>query len=433
MRWLKVTGWIALAIGLLAVAAALALTQFVDPNSFRDDIERAVRNATGRELRIRGDLGLTWYPWLAVTLRDSELAGPAGMPAPVSWREARIGAKLWPLLRGRLEIDRVSLDGLKLQLERNRDGVANWTAPPQPIAAATRQERPLRIAGLDISDAQIEFVDRAKEARWQFCALDLKTDEISLDAQVSAQGSVLWMRSPVADCAQSKSNKIAVPVEFGGAYVPAARGFELRDLTLRHAATGYQLRAPVVSADLAAQSYRAAQWVLAGKDLAVAGGPLMLVFKDAAALSTELDITKSSPRALATAIGLKLPGATDPTALASLQGKLALKSDAQGWELRSEQLKLDATNLTGWIRANAGANGPIEFEWQADALRLDGYLPPSDPAAAPFQFPRDALRELQARGRLAVRKLQWLDVTAHDALLVLELRDGELRAVDARP
>lgn len=431
MRWLRITGWSVLAIGLVAIAGAVALTQFVDPNGFRGDIERAVRNATGRELRIRGDLGLTWFPWLAVTLRDSEIVGPQGLAAPVSWREARVGARLWPLIRGQLEIDRISVAGLKLQLQRDASGAANWTPSSSPAAAANSEQRPLRIAGLDLIDAEITYQDLTKDSRWQFCGFNLKTSEVSLDNPIRAEGSMRWMRNPAPNCERSQSDPTAVPVEFGGLFASTTKGFEVREVSLRHATAGLELRAPKMTADIAAQDYRVPQWTLSGTHLAATGGPLMLAAKDGVALSTAVDIANANPRAIATALGLPLPAAVEATTFGSLQGRLSLQSGPTGWELRSDQLKLDATSLTGWVRS--GANGTVEFQWQADTLKLDGYLPPRDPAAAPFQFPRETLRTLQARGRLAVRKLQWLDVTAHDALLVLELRDGQLRAVEPAP
>ena len=68
---------IAALVGLFAVAA-IALFLFFDPNDFREDAERAVREATGRDLSIGGEIGLQIVPWLAVSVSDVSLSNAPG-------------------------------------------------------------------------------------------------------------------------------------------------------------------------------------------------------------------------------------------------------------------------------------------------------------------------------------------------------------------
>ena len=56
---------IALAIlVVLFVAGAVVLVATVDPNDHKDTIVAAVKDATGRELKLEGDIGFSFFPRL---------------------------------------------------------------------------------------------------------------------------------------------------------------------------------------------------------------------------------------------------------------------------------------------------------------------------------------------------------------------------------
>ena len=62
MRGLRIAAYVAAGlIGLIGVALVLVVV-FVDPNDYRDDIERMVEQKTGRELTLSGDLKLSVFP-----------------------------------------------------------------------------------------------------------------------------------------------------------------------------------------------------------------------------------------------------------------------------------------------------------------------------------------------------------------------------------
>jgi AsmA protein len=50
----------------LGIVASVALLIFFDPNDFRQEISDGVKEATGRDLVIEGDLSLSIFPWLAI-------------------------------------------------------------------------------------------------------------------------------------------------------------------------------------------------------------------------------------------------------------------------------------------------------------------------------------------------------------------------------
>src|SRR5262245_59002401 len=111
MRALKIAAYVVGGlIGLIVVGLVLVVV-FVDPNDYRDDIERIVQEETGRKLTLAGELKLSVFPWLALQTGAASLGESPGFGDEpfVSIREARVGVRLLPLLRGKLEIGSVRL------------------------------------------------------------------------------------------------------------------------------------------------------------------------------------------------------------------------------------------------------------------------------------------------------------------------------------
>ena len=68
-------------IAALLVIAAILISFLFDPNDYRDRIAEEVRQETGRELAIEGDLELTFFPWLAVNIGRTTLGNAPGFAA----------------------------------------------------------------------------------------------------------------------------------------------------------------------------------------------------------------------------------------------------------------------------------------------------------------------------------------------------------------
>ncbi len=111
-------------VGILALAALLT---WIDPNDFKARIIAAVRETTGRELTITGDLDLEFFPYLALTTGPLELGNAPGFGGPfLTVAGTHLKARLLPLLASRLEVVAMGLDGLVLHLARDEHGRGNW-------------------------------------------------------------------------------------------------------------------------------------------------------------------------------------------------------------------------------------------------------------------------------------------------------------------
>ena len=109
MRTVKILAGLVGGIIVLLIAGLFAVWLLVNPNDYKGRIAAAVKESTGRELVLKGDLKLSVFPWLALGLGPASLGNPPGFgDAPfLAIDHAAVRVKLLPLLGKRLEIDQV--------------------------------------------------------------------------------------------------------------------------------------------------------------------------------------------------------------------------------------------------------------------------------------------------------------------------------------
>jgi AsmA protein len=398
----RVFKWISLVLAglvLLLIAAALVVVWLVDPNGFKPRIEAAVRDATGRELTLTGDIELGFFPWLSLRTGEGRFGNAPGFGSEpmVSWKSALLGAKLIPLLRGELVASRVLLEGADVRLLRRADGRANWEdiggkEPKDPNAGSM----PLRIDGVELADARITFVDETASRRVVVESLDLTTDEI-------ADGE------PFTD------------TEVSG--VLHMDGF---------ASAGVPFRVEVPRADIAwdLSSIEVKEYEIAFGGFSAVGGVRGAIGKDAATparMSGNLETDAFDLRALLGATGIEAPATTDPSALGKLLLKMSWTLDDGAIGIDPLALTVDDTQFTGNFRRGGGADPVGEFALRGDSLDIARYIPPPDPASEPFVLPTATLAALKFRGQLELEQATLDDIVMKGVTLRLVLDERGLR------
>ena len=113
----------------VAISAVLIGPSFVDWNAYKGDFSRIVRNATGRDLNIIGDISITVLPSPALIARDVHFANIEGASSPdmASLKSVEVRIKLGPLLSGNVVVESVHLIEPVIELEVLADGRSNMT------------------------------------------------------------------------------------------------------------------------------------------------------------------------------------------------------------------------------------------------------------------------------------------------------------------
>lgn len=124
------------ALIILVLVVIVVAVQVIDPNDYKTQIAALIEDNTGFKAEFNGPIELQVVPRLAVTVQDVVVAsdeGEKGVPL-ASMHEASLRMALFPLLRGRVEVDSIFLNGVEVNLSKDRDGKANWAAKPHKDA-----------------------------------------------------------------------------------------------------------------------------------------------------------------------------------------------------------------------------------------------------------------------------------------------------------
>ncbi|MCK8516699.1 AsmA family protein [Methylonatrum kenyense] len=209
---MKIVKWLLIVLVLvvvLLVGAAVAVIALVDPNDYRDDISRLVKENTGQELVIEGDISLSFFPWLGLELGRTRLENREGFGDQpfIQIENAGVAVQLLPLLRRELVVDVVRLDGLLVHLVVNEDGEANWELdlpedPDDVVTEAPEDEAPRdedrdrspplqigRLDGIEISEMRVIHEDRQAGTRQEAGPVDLSVGSLDFDTDIPVAAS----------------------------------------------------------------------------------------------------------------------------------------------------------------------------------------------------------------------------------------------------
>lgn len=434
---------------LLAVllAAAVLLPRLVDSDALRSMLIVAVRNHTGRELTVEGDVRFSLVPRPAVVLPQLSLGDAAGFgPEPfASLDGARLNLRLWPLLWRRLEVASVRVDRPHLRLKMDASGRSNW-ADLLPEAAASGPSadagaRPslagrIGVRQVVLRDADLLWSDQrsGRWARLRDLDLDLGGLDPGLPIPVTATATL-----DVGDPQRSMQLDVATTLQRGVDGV-----WQGPDLRVAAELDGAPLRDVLALHLTAAASFDPAQTRLRLQQLALDAKPLQLRGEltaarsdDAPVLGAQLRLERLDARALAAQLGKPLTLA-DPVALSSISGNLELSADARQINLARIDLQVDGSAWRGTARMSIPDKPVVRFALEGDHLDLDRYLPADQApdaqsavvkpsASAPAPAPAVAGSPAEA-----LRRLTKLDLDGTLNLATLRVRGLVLEGVALR-
>lgn len=184
----RIFGWLFAFITIVVVGVAIFVITF-DANHYKPQIIELVKAQTGRDLALDGELGFSVYPNISLTLNRVALSNAAGF-GDGNFAEAQSGqvfVELMPLLQKELKVSEVQLDGLKLDLKRNKQGVTNW-ADLLPADDGQKDENVneviakllanFTVAGVSVKDSQVSWQDDLSGQRLTLSPLNLKTGQL---------------------------------------------------------------------------------------------------------------------------------------------------------------------------------------------------------------------------------------------------------------
>ena len=192
----------------LLVTAVVALPVLIPSDTIKEQISAQVRDATGRELRIDGEVSFSLVPDIEFSASDLSLSNAAGMTDPEMFSLGGITVKigLLPLLGREVVIDALVIRDPVLHLEVDKEGRPNWAFKPAGAAVAgeapTGKTAELPFSDLRLGDVRIEkglvsFKNASTGQILQAKDIELKVALADLGSPLSLTGRLILNDEPV--------------------------------------------------------------------------------------------------------------------------------------------------------------------------------------------------------------------------------------------
>jgi len=184
-----------------------------------------VKEETGRELTVKGDVKLGLFPPRLI-VDDVSLANASWGTKPYMFaaRHIDVSVSYAGLFRGRFDVD-LAIAGSDLSFEEDSKGNSNWdfqrTRPTASTVAQQTTPLPLRISRLDLRQVVIttRIKKRKRQYRFVFDELSVTADAwpvVQLKVFADVNGSAVQLAGTIQDIDAMVSGKALTAVEFTG-------------------------------------------------------------------------------------------------------------------------------------------------------------------------------------------------------------------------
>ncbi len=328
----------------IVVAGAVYLAATFDPNDYKEQIIRAVKESKQRDLRLDGNITLSFFPNIGANVGKVALSEYNSDKQFAAIESARVSLALLPLLSGQAVVNEVAVSGLQATLIKRKDGTTNIddllgvedkkAGTPETGGEKTDGKQPVLfdIAAVSIEETGLTYLDESTGAQYTIKDLNLHTGRITngvpgkidLSAGVQANQPKLDINTQLKATLTFDLGKQQYHLE---GLDLQADGMALDISNLKLQANGD------VNADLTAQAFGAKQFAMS------ASGMKDKDHFEAALDAPELNLTKDKFSGDKLTLNAKLDGVSgNITAVISAPG---VEGDAKSFKIGAMTLDLD--------------------------------------------------------------------------------------------
>jgi AsmA protein len=192
---------IAIAAVVVASFAALgAMALLIPTDTVREATKAEIRNVTGLDLVLRGDVAVSLFPTGSVSFGNVTLGDDSKPVLAADRLTARL--RFFPLFAGRVEIADVSLVHPRINVTFDHDGHSNWAGLVDALARALgpKANRPVNASSfteIRITQGTITLDDAARGIAETFRDVELALAWPSISKSFAATGHFVWHDEPI--------------------------------------------------------------------------------------------------------------------------------------------------------------------------------------------------------------------------------------------
>lgn len=406
VRWLI---GVLFALTIILYLVLLALPYLLNPNDYKSLITELVREQTGRELSIAGDLQLQISPRLHVScsLGKVRLANHALLPTSTfaQSEQIKIELSLWPLLfQRRLHMAYIILDGATVNLVRTKEGLNNWeplVSTPELIdGETTADDQGLRqllvkkllsgmtglgLGKIDLTQINVRYNDQQTGRLIVLQELKLKTGQLREKRQFPFEAEFNLSHDNQRASHPLTMHSGHMVMQGNATLFLAAPRLLIEDLRIKGNLKGQSLPkkglkvmvAGNTDIELRPQKMTIKDFSLSHEDLSLQGHGIIEGFS-APRFSMSLTVPPGSPQALLKQLATTttLPILQEGAAVGQISAELEVTGNQEMIEISEIKIKADDITMTGAVTIKDRVNPAYEARLQINHLNVDPFLAP---------------------------------------------------------
>ncbi len=139
----------------LLIAAFIGVAVFIlniDPSAYKNRLAAMVKAQYDRELVVDGDIELSLFPRIGLTVNNISLSEPGSKEIFAKVDTVRMAVALWPLMSNRFLVDHLAIDGFVAHIIRGEGGRYNFedlirhSSPKNTVSKDTQENTNTQIA-----------------------------------------------------------------------------------------------------------------------------------------------------------------------------------------------------------------------------------------------------------------------------------------------
>jgi len=382
---------ISLAIGLLIFIAVVGFAIVFNPNDYKDDITKLVKDKTGRELTISGDITLSLFPWIGIDLGAIKISNAKGFAKEpfAKMTHFQVRVKLWPLFKQQLQADTIVIEGLKLNLAKNKHGITNWAdlttsqSTSQTKSKSKTESKPVQannahllaaiaLNGINIKNAQFNWHDQQQNQKITVNDVQLSIGKLTPDTKIPLKTQFHF---------QEKSLDAQVKFNSDVTFSSDLQRFSFTDTQLSSNIKLASLKNPLapklssslMQLDIKKQTFNTQSLNLSESTLKLQTKITAKHLFSKPYINSQIIVSPFNPRTLTNKFSIALPEMSDKNALTRFNAQLNMQGSLEKIEFTNIELSLDDTNIVG----NAVLKpmpGSSRVNLVVDAINIDRYL-----------------------------------------------------------
>ena len=403
MVWIKrLSLFLAGLVAILAILLAYIML-FVNPNDFKDELKSVALEKANVNLRLDGDISWSFFPWLGLGLEDIGVSIGSD-PEILQFDRAEFGLAILPLLKQKIQVDKVNLVNLKASLNKNAQGQGNWlldlpdnasvansTTPSSKVTGSTASNDvannsseklklpDIQLDELRIENAQVQYRDEQTKQLIN-ATLNVQLSDVQWDKawpmvmDIAVTQSDLQGKSPVKAKATLNANLAVFPEREALSLDSLVLSADVESEMLPTSPISAKLSAANVDVDLPQENVLAEGLALSVLGVNIDAKVQAYQVLSEPQFSAVLTVGEFNPRYLMNRLNLPLPEMSDDTAMTKARANVTLEGSLDSITAQPISIALDDTN----IEANAVVDlSPLRWDVSVAGknLDLDRYLP----------------------------------------------------------